>query len=463
MGRPAKVALQLFGVLGVILLWAFFSDRLQGCGVSQQKVPDPVCVAGAHGGLPNELADALAAASNGRMLLRDDAGAGVVLLEALVVLLPASESRPPAEALAAALAPLTPEIRAALRDRAALVVWLGHGQGRAADAGARPSWDAGLRLDLAHDDLTLDGCLARAAAAPDPARRISKEKFDDHAENIAHAEKALVQAVARTVPLADAAARRDHDQKLMHSSGIWAERARSLPISAAVLLGVLLIFFWRAAADDAEATLAIAALDAPTLVRDGALCIPPQPGQRYRILSYGLLHTGLQHLLNNGVSLYIGCYILEPALGAPRTLLVFLAGVLGGGWARLFLRREGLLVGASGGAFAMNGAGLVLVLLGAAWVPLIERQGFVILQCIMLGAGLLLSFMPNISLVCHLGGALAGVLVVVSGLITLGRPDLDGGVESQLSAILAWAIAGAAIAAWIFSGIWVRHLDRPKS
>jgi rhomboid protease GluP len=247
----------------------------------------------------------------------------------------------------------------------------------------------------------------------------------------------------------------------MRDESVWTARTRTLPSSAAILLALILIFYWRAASDDES--VIIAQLDVETLERDGALRVPPGPDKRYRLLSHGLLHAGVQHLFNNGISIYLGCYLLEPCLGSARTLLVFIGGVLGGAAARLTLKRKGLLVGASGGAFALNGAMLALVLLPGARVPELERQGMEIFMAVMLGMGLLLSFVPNISLAAHVGGALAGMLLVATGLLTLGRPTLQAGEESQMAATIAWLVAAPAVAALAFSGYWVRRLGRRAS
>jgi membrane associated rhomboid family serine protease len=460
MKRSWKVALQIFGLVALFAGWFFVAPRYEGALEPQAPVPAPVC-AKIPPASTSQLAAALLAGADQRVLLRDDEGAAVLVLDAVVILLPESEQRPPAEALAAALAPLTPEVRAGLGDRTALVVWLGRGHARKADPAELPAWDPQLRLDLFHDQITDYDCLVRAGATPDPGHPLSRRKYNRSAEKVAQAEKLLAAAIDRSplTPLAgeELTARLARDRQRMHSSGIWSQRQRSLPPSAIVLTVLLFIFFWRAATDgDTD----IAELDTSALARDGALLVPVPPGQGYRVLSHGLLHAGLQHLLNNCISLYIGCYLLEPALGAARTLLLFLAGVAGGGVARILIRRKGLLVGASGGAFALNGASLALVLLPGPWVPFLDRQGVLLLMAIMLGAGLFLSLLPNISLVGHLGGALAGGLLVLTGLITLGRPTLDGGVESPASVAIAWSLAIIGVTAWVFSGIWVRHLSQ---
>ncbi len=456
-----SISLQLFGTLAFLVGAWFFTERFEGCAAKVPPPPAASCWAGARAVTTASLAAALARGADSRLLLRDDAVAAVVALDgALVIFLPESEHRPPADAITDALSPLPFEVRAALWDRTALVLWLGRGVGQKPDPTPLPSWNGPLRLDLVHDDLTADGCLVRTPLAPDAAHHVNNEHLGKIEKKAVAAEKLLVDAFGHTAerPFTDeeVATRRAHGWHLMHTSGIWAQRENTAPPAALIILVILFAFFWRAAADGKET---IAEINLAALDRDGALIVPAKKGEGYRLLSHGLLHRGLEHLLNNSLSLWLGCYLLEPPLGTARTLLVFLAGVIAGGWVRLRLPRPGHLVGASGGAFAIQGAALALVLLPGPWVPVLEQHSFFIMLGVMVGAGLLLSLLPGISLLAHLGGATVGGLLAVTGLITLGRPPLDGGAEPNWVGYIAWALAGSALVVWVGAGIWVRHLS----
>lgn len=404
---------------------------------------------------PESLVATLLKDAPDRMLLRADADAAIVDLDGLLFVLPASETRGTKEALDAALAPLSAEVRAATWDRLAVVVWLGRGHGRLADPAPRLPWDPALRLDLVHDDLTDTGCLVRAAAPRVPGHSLLRGDALRLNERAQRTEAKLLEALGRVeAPLpAEALARRAvHDWRLLALSGVWAQRLRKVPIAAVVLILALLIFFGLSLDKESSAS----ELEAETLQRRGALIVPVPPGEGYRVISYGLLHGGLNHVVNNCFALYIGAFLLEPALGPARTVLVFLAGVLVAGVVRRLWQKPGKLVGASGGTFALKGAAIALALLPAAWMPPLMRTEFTILLGVMLALGLLLSFLPGISLLCHLAGAVAGALLALTGVITLARPPLDGAAESAIAGGVTGAIALLALAVWLASGLWAR-------
>ncbi len=409
---------------------------------------------------PESVAATLLTDSPSHLLLRADASAAIVDADGLLFVLPASEKRPTKEALTAALAPLSAEVRAATWNRTAVVVWLGRGHGTHAEPTARAGWDPELRLDLVHDDLTDTGCLVRVATPPDPRHRLWPRDVARIAERAKAAEGKLLVAlghVAAPLPAAELALRRAQDGQRLFTLGIWAMRQRTVPIAAVVLIVPLLIFFWLSVGKDSI----FSKPELATLERNGALVVPAPAGQRYRVITYGLLHNGLDHLMNNGLALYIGSLLLEPAIGAARTILVFVGGVLAAGAARLLSKRPCVMTGASGGTFALKGAALALVLLPAAWVPTLARADFLILLGVMLGMGLLLSFLPTISLLGHAAGAAAGALLAISGVVTLAHPPLDGGAESPLARVVTWTIALVALAVWMAAGLYARRREPP--
>jgi membrane associated rhomboid family serine protease len=143
----------------------------------------------------------------------------------------------------------------------------------------------------------------------------------------------------------------------------------------------------------------------------------------WRIVSAMLLHGGILHILFNGMSLLtLGMYI-EALFGPARFWIVFtLTGVVGN---VLALRFGGYhpLVGASGGIFGLLGAVLGFgVRRGGTWGAEIRRQT---LQSLAINA--VISFLPGISLLAHLGGAASGFLVTW----LFDMPDGRGGRESD--------------------------------
>lgn len=163
-------------------------------------------------------------------------------------------------------------------------------------------------------------------------------------------------------------------------------------------------------------------------------------GEWYRVLTYGFLHSGLIHIGFNMFALYFLGRVLEPGIGTPRFVAVYLASVLGGAFGALLLSPDTLTVGASGGVFGIFAATFVIA----------RERGIDALAsniALILLLNLAISVVaPRISLGGHLGGLAAGALcslVVVAGERgMLGRNRLP--VEIAAMALVALgSVAGA--------------------
>lgn len=144
---------------------------------------------------------------------------------------------------------------------------------------------------------------------------------------------------------------------------------------------------------------------ASSLVLDFGLFGPlVNEGEWYRLVTSGFLHASLLHIGFNMFALFFLGRILEPSIGTPRFLAVYVASLLGGAFGALLLDPNALTIGASGAIFGIFGATFVI----ARW------RGFDAVASsigIVLLINLAFSFgAANISLGGHLGGLAAGLI-----------------------------------------------------
>jgi rhomboid protease GluP len=128
----------------------------------------------------------------------------------------------------------------------------------------------------------------------------------------------------------------------------------------------------------------------------------------YRMFLAPLMHTGLLHLLINGLALFVAGRILEPAIGARWFAALFVASALAGSAASLMINdRTTVSVGASGAIMGLFAA--MLVLSGRFPTPMRGRLRFTAI--LVLIAALLPMASTSFGMVdigAHLGGAIAG-------------------------------------------------------
>lgn len=445
----------MLGGIAVLGAMGAMSARFKGCAEDRVKPPKPTCSLEVPTSPRSVVADLVRRDSQWLLARDDDDGALVMSASTSVFVFPATEKHDPAAALAAFAAKLPSDVRTALHRTQLMLVWLGRAHDTRAGGMRYPAWDNVLDVQLFHDVLTPNGCLVRVAPFDDPELHVSRHRANERARHMAAIDSALVRGLrdGSGTPLSpnESAARMRTAAPKLREVAMVSLRESYAPVSVLVIVALILGFYWWAASAGKDSVLELSNNE---LAGDGALIVPGRFD--VRVLSHGLLHADLKHLLNNIIALWIGCVILEPAIGSARTLIVFLAGVIGGGLVRLRARRPGLMIGASGGAFALQAAALVLLLHPGTWFLLGERTDYITFLAIQLAFGLVASFLPGVSMAAHVGGALAGFLLTVTGLLMLGRPPLDGGPESDLSAGIAWCIAGLGVALWIAAGVAVQ-------
>ena len=134
-------------------------------------------------------------------------------------------------------------------------------------------------------------------------------------------------------------------------------------------------------------------------------------GDWWRPITSGFLHANLIHLGLNCFFIFSFGQLLEPALGRLKFALIYFAAMMGGAAVALLLTDPSVpTVGASGAAFGLLGAALVMAR--------IRRNEQLASQLLMLAViNLAISFLPGISLGGHLGGFLVGA---VAGYLVYG-------------------------------------------
>lgn len=130
-------------------------------------------------------------------------------------------------------------------------------------------------------------------------------------------------------------------------------------------------------------------------------------GEVWRFITSGFVHIDIFHLAMNGIALMnLGSFV-ERLYGSKRLLLILLNGIFFGSFFVFVGQGNVLLVGLSGGLYALLGVMLVYLFeTGLINQPMIRSQ---VLRMVFMN--ILINFLPNISILGHLGGLISGVLI----------------------------------------------------
>jgi membrane associated rhomboid family serine protease len=154
-----------------------------------------------------------------------------------------------------------------------------------------------------------------------------------------------------------------------------------------------------------------------------------QDGEWWRVVSAAFLHIGPMHLVLNMLALLVFGSELERGLGRWRYLTIYFFSVLGGAAAlQLFGHPSGWAAGASTAIYGLFGALGVLMLFRRQ-----DLRGLLTLLVI----NIVISFLPGISLLGHLGGLVAGALTAVTIVATRRNTSLQVGCLAALGVVLA--------------------------
>ena len=159
-------------------------------------------------------------------------------------------------------------------------------------------------------------------------------------------------------------------------------------------------------------------------------------GQWWRLLTAGFLHFGPIHLAFNMIALWVIGRDLETVLGRGRFVGVYLVSLLGGSAAVFLLGDpERGVAGASGAVFGLMG-GLAVTLLRLR-LPLGPAVTVIALNVV-------ISFLPGISLLGHLGGLVVGATATAALLYAprQGRTAWQAGALLGLAVLLVVLIVG---------------------
>ncbi|TWS94949.1 rhomboid family intramembrane serine protease [Streptococcus sp. sy018] len=142
-----------------------------------------------------------------------------------------------------------------------------------------------------------------------------------------------------------------------------------------------------------------------------------RPSQLWRLIMPIFVHIGWQHFIMNSVTLYFLGHLVEKLWGSKSFLILYL---LAGGFGNLltmFVTPSVLAAGASTSLFGLFAA--VVVVGYASKNPYLKQLGRSYQSLLVLNL-LFNLFMPDVSLVGHLGGLIGGALASV--FISLPEP-----------------------------------------
>ena len=216
------------------------------------------------------------------------------------------------------------------------------------------------------------------------------------------------------------------------------------PVTIATLALLALIFVAEirmGALASKEAIIAMGALARERVVA----------GEYWRLLTAPWLHGGTEHLVGNGIALYILGMVCEAAFGRAQLVVLYVLSGLGGSLVSMLVS-AGPSVGASGAIFGLQGAAIVLLRRERDRLLVRDRRvGFVLLiwAIYTIAGGLTDPFIDNGA---HIGGALGGALIALRL-----RPVVLSPMPAEEAAVLRrWLWLVIALGAYAIVG-WLRR------
>lgn len=175
------------------------------------------------------------------------------------------------------------------------------------------------------------------------------------------------------------------------------------PVTAAILLALIAIFVVEIRLGALTSRESIIAMGALARERVAA-------GEYWRLLTAPWLHGGVEHLVGNGIALFILGMLCEAAFGRAQFVVLYVLSALAGSIVSLAVS-AGPSVGASGAIFGLQGAAIVLFRVHRDRLLVRDRRvGFVLLiwAIYTIVGGLMTPFIDNGA---HIGGAVGGALI----------------------------------------------------
>lgn len=213
----------------------------------------------------------------------------------------------------------------------------------------------------------------------------------------------------------------------LHSAG-----RRWGPVTLTLIAVNVAMFVITAAAEAAQGGNPLDNQNSTLFLRLAQVPFLVDAGQWWRVVTAAFLHFGPIHLLLNMLALLIFGSELERQMGRWRFLGLYVVSLLGGAVTiQLFAPVNALTAGASTAIYGLLGGLGVLMI-----VTKQDLRGLITLLAI----NIVISLLPGVSLVGHLGGLVAGALV--TGLMILTRRRR----AAQLTAVAALGVLLFALA-----------------
>ena len=174
-------------------------------------------------------------------------------------------------------------------------------------------------------------------------------------------------------------------------------------------------------------------------------------GEYWRLLTAPWLHGGTEHLVGNGIALYILGMVCEAAFGRAQLVVLYVLSGLAGSLVSMLVS-VGPSVGASGAIFGLQGAAIVLLRRERDRLLVRDRRvGFVLLiwAIYTIAGGLTDPFIDNGA---HIGGALGGALIANR----LHPVVLSPMPAERVAAVRRWLWLVVALLAYAVVG-WLRR------
>lgn len=186
------------------------------------------------------------------------------------------------------------------------------------------------------------------------------------------------------------------------------QRENRVPVVTIVLVLINSIIF-------ALIELSGSSYDTDHMIEMGAMYEPliVQNQEYYRLITHFFLHFGIDHLVNNMISLLVLGYALENVIGRLRfTILYFLSGILAGVTSIVYniyvVGGESVSCGASGAIYGLTGALLILLIVGNRGKRTAEVGRYMLYVALSLYSGFQDTSIDNAA---HVGGFIAGLLI----------------------------------------------------
>lgn len=182
---------------------------------------------------------------------------------------------------------------------------------------------------------------------------------------------------------------------------------RPLPVITVILIMINISVFlyteWKGSSLDAEFMIDMGAMYEPALVHNQ---------EYYRLITHFFLHFGLEHLVNNMISLLVLGYTLEQEFGKIRYLILYMASGIFAGLVSVYvnwtLGEHVVSCGASGAIYGLMGALLMILLKNRKRIVRSDIFRFAIYLALSLYSGMQDTGIDNAA---HISGVVAGFLL----------------------------------------------------